>query len=221
MGLLFFIREVYTLQLTNRQEQIVEIVKNDGPITGKVIASRLDVTRSALRSDLTVLTMMGLLDARPKVGYYFVGNQGVNPVASEVKQYKVHDVMAQAVAVGPTTNLYDTIVTMFTEDVGTVLICEEGFLVGLVSRKDLLRAALGKNDPKSMPISMIMTPTSKIIGCSADDAVVEAAQHMVDYEVDCLPVLEEVLEGNRKRYKVLGRISKTTITKLLLEFAQE
>lgn len=214
-------KEVYTLQLTNRQEQIVTIVKNEGPITGKMIASRLDVTRSALRSDLTVLTMMGLLDARPKVGYYFVGNQAVNPVASEIKQYKVHDVMAQAVAVGPSTNLYDTIVTMFTEDVGTVLVCEDGFLVGLVSRKDLLRAAIGKNDPKAMPISMIMTPTSKIIGCTSDDTVVEAAQHMVDYEVDCLPVLEEVEEGTRKRYKVLGRISKTTITKLLLEFAKE
>lgn len=209
------------MQLTDRQQHIVEIVKQDGPITGKAIAARLDVTRSALRSDLTVLTMTGLLDARPKVGYYYVGGNGVNPVADEIRSYKVHDVMAQAVAVAPDTNLYDTIVTMFTEDVGTVLVCEDGFLVGIVSRKDLLRAAIGKNDPKSMPISMIMTPSSKIIGCTADDTVVETAQHMVDYEVDCLPVLEEVEQNGRKRFKVLGRISKTTITKLLLECAKE
>ena len=47
------------MQLTKRQDQIVHIVKEEGPITGKAIAAKLDLTRSALRSDLTVLTMMG------------------------------------------------------------------------------------------------------------------------------------------------------------------
>ena len=75
------------MQLTKRQDQIVHIVKEEGPITGKAIAAKLDLTRSALRSDLTVLTMMGLLDARPKVGYYYVGQQGVSPIANEIRQF--------------------------------------------------------------------------------------------------------------------------------------
>lgn len=207
----------YTLQLTARQDKIVHIVKEEGPITGKAIAAKLELTRSALRSDLTVLTMMGLLDARPKVGYYYIGQQGVSPVANEIRQFTVGQVMAQAVAVTADTNLYDTIVTMFTEDVGTVLICDEGHLLGLVSRKDLLRAAIGQNDPKTMPISMIMTPVSKMISCHVEDSVVEAAQRMIDYEVDCLPVVELETENSRRRYKVLGRVSKTTVTKLFLD----
>lgn len=205
------------MQLTKRQDQIVHIVKEEGPITGKAIAAKLDLTRSALRSDLTVLTMMGLLDARPKVGYYYVGQQGVSPIANEIRQFTVGQVMAQAIAVTADTNLYDTIVTMFTEDVGTVLICDDGYLLGLVSRKDLLRAAIGQNDPKTMPISMIMTPVSKMISCTAEDSVVEAAQRMIDYEVDCLPVVERGEDDGRRRYKVLGRISKTTVTKLFLD----
>ena len=145
------------MQLTKRQDQIVHIVKEEGPITGKAIAGKLDLTRSALRSDLTVLTMMGLLDARPKVGYYYVGQQGVSPIANEIRQFTVGQVMAQAVAVTADTNLYDTIVTMFTEDVGTVLICDDGFLLGLVSRKEICgqyshtfphrRPAAGRHSP--------------------------------------------------------------------------
>ncbi|MBP9625378.1 MAG: helix-turn-helix domain-containing protein, partial [Veillonella sp.] len=51
------------MKLTERQQKIADMVQHEGPITGKTIAARLDVTRSALRSDLAVLTMMGLLDA--------------------------------------------------------------------------------------------------------------------------------------------------------------
>lgn len=64
---------------------------------------------------------------------------------------------------------------------------------------------------------MIMTPVSKMISCTAEDSVVEAAQRMIDYEVDCLPVVERGEDDGRRRYKVLGRISKTTVTKLFLD----
>lgn len=60
-----------TISLSNRQKRIAEIVRQDGPITGEHIAERLNVTRAALRSDLAILVMGGILDARPKVGYYF------------------------------------------------------------------------------------------------------------------------------------------------------
>ena len=56
------------MNLSDRQEAIVSIVRDNGPITGSKIAEQLHVTRSALRSDLSVLTMLHVLDARPKVG---------------------------------------------------------------------------------------------------------------------------------------------------------
>ncbi|KGF47929.1 hypothetical protein HMPREF0872_02235 [Veillonella montpellierensis DNF00314] len=205
------------MELSKRQEKILDIVRDEGPITGSAIAKKLDVTRSALRSDLSVLTMIGMLDARPKVGYYFVGKSQNNLLVDALSKYKVRDVLSQAVVVSQDMSLYDTIVTIFTEDVGTLLVCEDGYLIGIVSRKDLLRASIGQNNQTTVPVSMIMTPVSKIIVVSPTDTVVEAAQKLIDYEVDCLPVVEKEMEGNKKKYRVIGRISKTNITKLYLE----
>lgn len=62
-----------TISLSNRQKRIGRDRAPGWPITGEHIAERLNVTRAALRSDLAILVMGGILDARPKVGYYFTG----------------------------------------------------------------------------------------------------------------------------------------------------
>ncbi len=207
----------YRVKLSKRQEQIAQIVREEGPVTGSAIAEHLEVTRSALRSDLSVLTMLGVLDARPNVGYYYVGLSKETQTAERLKSFLVSDVLSQAVVVSGETSLYDTIVTIFTEDVGTILVCDDSYLVGVVSRKDLLRASMGQTDSHAMPISMIMTPVSKVITVEPSDTLVEAAQKMIDYEVDCLPVVVREDVGNKKRLKVVGRVSKTTVTKVFLE----
>ena len=207
----------YRVKLSKRQEQIAQIVREEGPVTGSAIAEHLEVTRSALRSDLSVLTMLGVLDARPNVGYYYVGLSKETQTAERLKSFLVSDVLSQAVVVSGETSLYDTIVTIFTEDVGTILVCDDSYLVGVVSRKDLLRASMGQTDSHAMPISMIMTPVSKVITMEPTDTLVEAAQKMIDYEVDCLPVVVREDVGNKKRLKVVGRVSKTTVAKVFLE----
>ena len=63
------------MQLNGRQQRIVEIVKECGPITGERVASKLHLTRASLRPDLAFLTQIGLLEARPRVGYYYKGDQ--------------------------------------------------------------------------------------------------------------------------------------------------
>ena len=207
----------YRVKLSKRQEQIAQIVREEGPVTGSAIAEHLEVTRSALRSDLSVLTMLGVLDARPNVGYYYVGLSKETQTAERLKSFLVSDVLSQAVVVNGDTSLYDTIVTLFTEDVGTILVCDGSYLVGVVSRKDLLRASMGQTDSHTMPISMIMTPVSKVITVEPTDTLVEAAQKMIDYEVDCLPVVVREDIGNKKRLKVVGRVSKTTVAKVFFE----
>ena len=207
----------YRVKLSKRQEQIAQIVREEGPVTGSAIAEHLEVTRSALRSDLSVLTMLGVLDARPNVGYYYVGLSKETQTAERLKSFLVSDVLSQAVVVNGDTSLYDTIVTLFTEDVGTILVCDGSYLVGVVSRKDLLRASMGQTDSHTMPISMIMTPVSKVIAVEPTDTLVEAAQKMIDYEVDCLPVVAREDIGNNKLLKVVGGVSKTTVAKVFLE----
>lgn len=44
------------MQLNGRQQRIVEIVKECGPITGERVASKLHLTRASLRPDLAFLT---------------------------------------------------------------------------------------------------------------------------------------------------------------------
>ena len=66
---------------------------------------------------------------------------------------------------------------------------------------------------------MVMTPMSKLVCMYPGDGVVEAAQKMMDYEVDCLPVIEVSDDRLKRAGKVVGRISKTTVTRLFLECA--
>ena len=73
------------IQLNQRQQKIIEIVKENQPITSENIASALNVTRATLRSDLAILTMTGILDARPKVGYFYTGINQINLLGNDIK----------------------------------------------------------------------------------------------------------------------------------------
>lgn len=205
------------MKLTDRQKKISHIVEEQGPITGKLIAKQLNVTRAALRSDLAILTMAGILDARPKVGYYFLGRDHLNPVADKLETYKVKDIMSQPVIVKPETSVDEATIKMFLEDVGTLLVGEEGYLHGVISRKDLLRSIMGKNNESEVPITMIMTPVSKIVFAESDEPVLSAAGRIIDYEVDCLPVIEREAGSDKSKYRIVGRLSKTNITRLFVE----
>ena len=59
--------------LSERQETILQIVKENSPITGQHIANRLHVTRAALRSDLAILTMLGLHRCAAEIRLLFYG----------------------------------------------------------------------------------------------------------------------------------------------------
>ena len=205
------------MQLTDRQKKIAEIVKEDGPITGADIAGRLRVTRSALRGDLAVLMTVGVIDARRKFGYYYLGDWEENPASVEISRACVSDYLSMPVIVSPDANAYDAAVLLFTEDIGTVFVGENNEMLGIVSRKDLLRAAMGREDMQRMPISMIMTPKSKIIYAEPDEDMVSVAQKLIDYEIDCLPVVTVNEKHGEKCYTLLGRVSKTNITRLFME----
>jgi DeoR/GlpR family transcriptional regulator of sugar metabolism len=56
------------MSLTQRQKTIVEIVKENQPIIGDEIAKRLSLTRSALRTDFSILTGKGILTSRERRG---------------------------------------------------------------------------------------------------------------------------------------------------------
>ena len=196
------------IQLNPRQLKIIDIVKENEPITSESIASILNVTRATLRSDLAILTMTGILDARPKVGYFYSGISGASLVGNKIKDKKVKDIMSMPVVIKQDTNIYDSIVT----------IDENENLCGIVSRKDLLKVTIGSADINKMPVGMIMTRTPNVITTNKEDDVVLAAKKIIEHEVDSIPVVE-INEEDTNQIKVIGRLSKTNITKLFLEIA--
>lgn len=208
------------ISLSNRQKQIAEIVRLDGPITGEHIAERLNVTRAALRSDLAILVMGGILDARPKVGYFYTGKNTLGMLMEEISSISVADLQSVPVAITQDRSAYEAVVTMFLEDVGTVFVVDDaGMLTGVVSRKDLLKAAINNSDLRTIPVVMVMTPLSKIIFVQGEDSVAAAARKLIDNEIDCLPVVRVVDEVHRT-YEVVGRITKTNFTRLLVDLAE-
>ena len=54
------------MKFSDRQTEIIEIVKEKGPITGDDIAEILGLSRATIRSDLSVLTMINILVLLPK-----------------------------------------------------------------------------------------------------------------------------------------------------------
>jgi predicted transcriptional regulator len=103
------------------------------------------VTRAALRSDLAILVMSGILDARPKVGYYYTGKNTLGMLMEEISGIRVRDIQSVPIALHNDKTAYDAVVTMFLEDVGTVfVVADKSILLGVVSRKDLLKAAINK-----------------------------------------------------------------------------
>lgn len=204
------------IQLSKRQEQIIEIVRRRQPITSNDIARELDLTRATLRPDLAILTMTGILDARPKVGYLLTGRTPDDFLSDSISSIQVKSIMSLPVVIDEDKSIYDSIVYIFTEDVGSVFITSGVKLTGVVSRKDLIKASLGGLDLQSTPVGMIMTRMPNLVMTGPNDTAISAAIKLIEHEIDSLPVVENIGDGSRY-YRVVGRLTKTNITRLFVE----
>jgi CBS domain-containing protein/biotin operon repressor len=201
--------------------QIVEIVKSQQPITSEQVAERLNLTRAALRSDLSILTMAGILEARPKVGYSLTGRIPTNMIADFINNILVKDIKTRPVVVNVDTSVYDCIVSLFLEDVGTIFVQSGGYLAGVASRKDLLKHAIGKTDLDRIPISVVMTRMPNIVTLEDEETLAMAIAKMVEHEVDCIPVVTREDTGGREKLKITGRVSKTGIITVIHDMLKE
>lgn len=210
------------IELTKRQNQIIELVKKYQPITSEHIAEKLNMTRAALRPDLTILTMAGFLEARPKVGYLYSGKPLNNMISDFIKNLKVENIKTVPVVVSEETTIYDAVVTLFLEDVGTIYVHSDGLLTGVVSRKDFLKVALGKTDIYKVPVGVIMTRMPNIAYVRDEDSAYDAASKIIQHEVDSVPVVEPVTtESGKKGFKITGKVSKTNITRLFYDLCND
>ncbi|WP_352419866.1 helix-turn-helix transcriptional regulator [Proteiniborus sp.] len=205
------------IQLSERQEKIIDIVRANQPITSEEIAKQLNFTRATIRPDLAILTMSGILDARPKVGYFYSGKEALSFFSEQIKNMTVSDIKSVPIVVDEQTTVYDAIVTLFLEDVGSIYVTSDGILTGVVSRKDFLKNAIGGMNLNNIPVGVIMTRMPNIITILPGENVLNAAIKIIEHQVDSLPVVEEVEKNNKSGYKVIGKVSKTNIVRIFVD----
>jgi CBS domain-containing protein/biotin operon repressor len=206
--------EVKTMPLSMRQEKILALVRAHEPITGQAIAAELSVTRAALRADLSVLTLTGFLRAKPRVGYSLsVSDRQESTLAHLLQRYSVKDILSEPACIDETASIYEAAVQLFTEDAGSLSVLQEmSVLSGVISRKDILKSALGQADIQQLPVSVIMTRMPNIITVTPEESVVAAVRKLALHEIDSMPVV-----GGSSAPDVVGRVSKTNITRLLFQ----
>lgn len=198
--------------MTERQRKIAEIVKEREPITGEDIALELGVTRSALRTDFSILVKDKIIKSRVKKGYYYV---------EKAQPKLIKDIMSPPIIVEQTSSVYETIVNMFTEDVGNIFVVQNNSLVGVVSRKDLLKTAIGQNDIAKIPVGMIMTRMPNVVYTEENETILEGVKKLIHHQIDSLPVVKIKKDKNSINYIVVGRVTKTNTTKLLMEILEK
>lgn len=210
------------IEFTSRQKQIIELVKEHQPITSEHLAAKLNMTRAALRPDLTILTMSDMLEARPKVGYFYSGKSISNIGSDFIKSIKVAEIKSNPVVIDESATVYDAIVMLFLKDVGTIYIQSKGALTGVVSRKDFIKIAIGNNDIRNMPVGMIMSRMPNIIYILDTESAYDAVVKLITHEIDSLPVVEPFKNDEGKElFKITGKVSKTNMTKLLYDLCKQ
>ena len=203
------------MKLTKRQKEIVEIVKKDQPVSGEKISELLDVSRATLRSDLSFLTLVGILKASPKVGYTYSGSDLETLFFFDTFQKKVEDVMTSPVLVTHDSFIQDAIITLFMYDADVLYVIDEKKqLLGILSRKDLLRAALNANIDVT-PVAVCMTRMPHIKTCHKDLNILEAAALLQDFAIDSLPIV-----GEQNGALIIGTITKSALLNFIIQEAR-
>lgn len=163
--------------------------------------------------------MAGVLDAKPRVGYSYASPDFIVGDRQDIFHAKVREYQSQPVILKENKSVYDGIVTLFTEDVGSIFITDENHsLTGIISRKDILKQTLGSSDLHKIPVKIIMTRSPNLVTVHAEDTVLEAARRIIAHQIDSLPVVaEEKDEAGRDIVRVVGRFTKTNVAQIFLE----
>jgi len=101
----------------------------------------------------------------------------------------VRDIMSRNVeTIRPDSVIQEAASKMQTLDVGSLPVCDNERLLGVVTDRDItIRAVASGLDPRSTKVSDAMTP--ELIYCYEDEPVREAAKLMERHQIRRLPIL--------------------------------
>lgn len=138
-----------------------------------------------------------------------------------IKTISVMEIQTEPVIVEGTTSIYEGIIAMFTKNAGTLYVVDGKYLSGVVSRKDFIKAMIGRKDAESLPLSLIMTRMPHIIYLEPEESVYDAALKTTSSEIESLPVIKKELDNKGKeRFILIGKVSRTNITRYVLNMGK-
>ena len=194
------------MELSPRQQQILDIVKAQQPLSGEKIAEELGISRATLRSDLSFLTLAGILQAAPKIGYTYAGSQVEPFLFDETFHTPVSQLLVPPLLIDQSTPIREAITNLFMYNVRAIFVIDEqGLLIGTLNQKDLLRGSLTTSIDQT-PVAVCMTRLANVI--------LEVAQLMLKHDLEAIAVVEK--KNNRK---IIGKITKSRILEYICEQA--
>jgi len=94
------------------------------------------------------------------------------------------------IVTAPTSTVREVSEMMVKANVGSVIVRDEGEVLGIFTERDLLRrvVAPGKN-PSSLPVAEVMS--SPVENCRLDDDIARCAERLTDRHIRHLAVIED------------------------------
>lgn len=203
------------MDFTKRQQTIIGILKQTSPQTAEAIADRLQMGIPTIRTDLRLLTAVGQLTSRPKVGYAYAETAN-NIDHQHLYEESIADILLPPTEIQPDTTLQQAVNTLFMADVGSLYVVDQAHnLRGLISRKDLLRASINNNDLEATPASMVMTRVPNIVTVTPETAILHVGDLLLQHQVDSLPVVSA-----SDSWHVIGKITKNRLFQRFIELGR-
>lgn len=117
-------------------------------------------------------------------------NQQHAPRAKEREQKKMYarDVMSDNVAfVAPSESVRDVAKKLSRFDVGSLPVCEDGRLVGMITDRDIVIRVLAEDQSVAAAVGDVMTEA--VVSAYDDDDVTSIIKRMNEFEVRRIPVV--------------------------------
>ena len=135
-------------------------------------------------------------------------------IASALRERRIRQLgLPTFVAVDASTDVQETIRTMQSAKLGSVLVTENDRLVGIFTERDFIAKVAGTNTEGSKPIRDLMTPNPATL--HPDDSVFDAIRLMDEHGYRNVPIVDE--QGH-----LTGSLPVATLIDFLAEsFPQE
>jgi len=198
------------MELTDRQKEILRIVKEEEPVTSQELAGKLNLTRAALRTDLSLLTMAQLLEAKPRVGYFHNPQNSPIWLSNLLLGTRVDSVQGVPVVIKEESTVHNAAVHLFLEDAETLFVVDENNRpAGMVTAKDLIKIMLGGSENKELPVKVAMVRLPDDQKLKLNDNLYKALMLLQDDSREAVPVVD----GDQS---LVGRVTRQGIFRFLL-----